>query len=183
VSPYRSAGKRAARASRAAEQRRADVMNESAADVPAHVLDYLATQRMLSLATASRDGRPHASTLLYASEGSDIYIWTRPETTTAKHLAENPEVSFTITDQSGDWRNASGLQASGRCETVQGGGDIAKLVGLFSEKFDDPVAEESTAGIVFFRISPTELRYIGGAAPGTQGRQDPVGAEFRQEDL
>ena len=153
------------------------------ADVPSHILDYLSAQRTLTLATASRDGKPHASTLLYANDGSDLYIWTRPETTTAKHLAENPEVSFTITDQSGDWRSASGVQASGRCEQVESGGDIAKLVGLFSEKFEDPVAEESTAGISFFKIAPTDLRYIGGAAPAEGGRQDPIGTEFRQEDV
>ena len=153
-------------------------------DVPAHVLDYLSGHRTLSLATASRDGTPHASTMLYANDGPNLFIWTRPETTTARHLSDNPKVSFTIDDAGGgDWRKSSGVQGSGECTVVEQAGEIANLVGLFASKFEDEVAEESTAGIAFYRISPTDLRYIGGASPGAEGREDPVGTEFDSEQV
>src|SRR5205823_12741764 len=145
-------------------------MNEPVTDVPAHTLDYRGGHQVLSLATASTDGVPHASTLLYASDGPSLYIWTRRQTTTAEHLEQNPRVSFTIDDLSGAWDQATGVQGSGRCEPVQEGGQVANLIGLFASKFDQPVAEESTTGVSFYCIKPTHLRFIGRAA---EGKQEP----------
>lgn len=158
-------------------------MPEPLAEVPAHVLDYLAAQQTLSLATASPEGEPHAATMLYASDGATIYIWTRDKTTTAVHLERNGRVSFTIDDRSPVWDQASGVQGSGSCEPVQDGGQIVELIGLFSEKFDQAVAEESTTGISFYRITPTHLRFIGGTKPRGEGKQEPIGADFREEKV
>ena len=66
--------------------------------VPQHVLDYLGEHRKLTLATASPTGVPHAATLLFVNSGPQLYFWTRPETTTAKQVAQNPVVSFTVDD-------------------------------------------------------------------------------------
>lgn len=158
-------------------------MAEPLADVPAHVLDYLASQQTLSLATASPDGAPHAATLLYASDGANLYIWTRNKSTTAVHLEQNPRVSFTIEGHAGEWNRKSGVQGSGSCTAVEDGGQIVELIGLFAEKFDQPVAEESTTGLHFYRIVPSQLRFIGGTASSGEAKQEPVGADFQQENV
>jgi nitroimidazol reductase NimA-like FMN-containing flavoprotein (pyridoxamine 5'-phosphate oxidase superfamily) len=62
------------------------VDNEKAViELPQHVLDYLAEQRTLTLATASSAGVPRATTLLYVNRGASFYLWVRPDTTTASH--------------------------------------------------------------------------------------------------
>ena len=155
-------------------------MSEPVTSVPARVLDYLAGHRTLSLATASRDGSPHASTMLYANDGSSLYIWTRRQTTTAKHLEENPRVSFTIDDVSGDWHQSSGVQGIGEAEAVEDGGAVVDLIGLFADKFAQSVGDDSAAGVSFYKITPSQLRYIGGSSDGSA---EPVGAEFSEEDL
>ena len=71
---------------------------------------------------------------------------------------------------------------SGTCEPVTDGGQIANLIGLFAEKFAQAVAEESTAGLSFYRIAPSHLRFIGGTE-SAEGKQEPIGAEFREEDV
>ena len=155
-------------------------MSEPVTQVPAHVLEYLAAHRTLSLATASADGSPHASTMLYANDGSNLFIWTRRQTTTAKHLEENPRVSFTIDDAGGDWHKSSGVQGTGQASVVEDGGEVVNLIGLFADKFAQSVGEESAAGISFYKITTTQLRYIGGSSDGAA---EPVGAEFSEEDL
>jgi nitroimidazol reductase NimA-like FMN-containing flavoprotein (pyridoxamine 5'-phosphate oxidase superfamily) len=155
-------------------------MSDPVTQVPAHVLDYLAAHRTLSLATASADGSPHASTMLYASDGSSVYIWARRQTTTAKHIEENPRVAFTIDDVSGDWHQGSGVQGTGSAAAVEDGGQVVNLIGLFADKFSQSVGEDSAAGITFYKITPTQLRFIGGSSDNAA---EPVGAQFSEEDL
>ena len=63
---------------------------------------------------------PHATTLIYVDDGSSLYVWTRPETTTAQHMGQNPVVSFAIDEYSTDCRRrrASRAPATARsCST------------------------------------------------------------------
>ena len=63
---------------------------QGAVDVPPHVVDYLREQNTLTLATASPGGVPRASTYLYVNDGPNLFFWTKPHTTTARHLEQNP---------------------------------------------------------------------------------------------
>ena len=69
---------------------------EAAVEMLPEVLDYLGEQRTLTLATASPSGVPHAGTFLYVHDGPELYFWTKAHTTTARHIEQNPLVSFTI---------------------------------------------------------------------------------------
>ena len=84
-----------------------------ASQVPEPVLDYLASQRTLTLATASLDGTPHASTFMYVNDGLSIYLWARPTSTTARQIQANPRVSFAIDEYVEDWNKAKGIQGDG----------------------------------------------------------------------
>jgi nitroimidazol reductase NimA-like FMN-containing flavoprotein (pyridoxamine 5'-phosphate oxidase superfamily) len=103
--------------------------------VPPHVLTYLTEQKTLTLATASTTGVPHAATLTYVSDGVTLYIWTRPEATTAKQIEQNPLVSFAIDEYAPDWRLTKGIQGSGEARVLLNPEEIRRVVGLFEQKF------------------------------------------------
>jgi uncharacterized protein YhbP (UPF0306 family) len=126
--------------------------------VPQHVLDYLAGERALTLATAG-DGGPHAATFLYVSDGIDMLIWLKPGSKTAENVAANPRVGFAIDEYAPDWRQTKGVQGSGRCEPVTGEG-IAAAAMRFGDRFPDLSPGGSTANIAFYRIVPDELQFI-----------------------
>jgi hypothetical protein len=42
--------------------------------VPEAVLEYLSSEKTVTLATASPDGAPHASTFMYVNDGVDLYF-------------------------------------------------------------------------------------------------------------
>src|SRR5688500_20326925 len=100
-------------------------------DVPPQVLSYLDGQRALTLATATRGGVPRATTLTYVNVGGSVYVWTRPETTTARQMEENPLVSFAIDEYAEDWRDAKGIQATGEARVVLNPSELGKVVTLF----------------------------------------------------
>ena len=146
--------------------------------VPQEVLDYLAGQKTLTLATSGDDG-PWAATLTYANDGSDIYIWTKPSSNTARHLDENPVAAFTIDEYSEDWRQTKGIQGRGSCAVVQGE-DIATAADLIGQKYPQ-LRPGSTSAVVFYKIEPASLELIDNSR-GTEEGGD-FGADYRRESV
>jgi len=150
-------------------------------EVPPHVLDYIGSQSTLTLATASPEGVPHASTYLYVNEGSNIFFWAKPSTVTARHIDANPTVSFAIDEYASDLRQTKGVQATGRASAI-GGEDVARVAALFGDKFPE-LSPGGTLSIAFFRIEPSELEFIDNARDGGDAAEGEFGAEFHREHV
>ena len=149
-----------------------------AAEVPQHVLDYIAGEKALTLATASGDGAPHAATYLYVNDGVDLVIWLKPSSRTAENVKANSRVGFAIDEYSPDWRQTKGIQGSGTCEPVTGEG-IAEAAMKFGEKFPDLTPGGSTANISFVRIRPDQLEFIDNT--GTEKSAEEFGFDYSSD--
>lgn len=157
-------------------------MTETSMDVPPEIIEYLSGQHTLTLATASPSGVPRASTFLYVNDGPNIYFWSRPSTITARHIEQNPTVSFAIDSYSGDLSQTRGVQGVGECSVLLSGEQIARVADLFGQKFPS-LSPGSTMSISFFRITPTEVQLIdnSSAAGGASTRGDSFGADFHRD--
>jgi len=134
-------------------------------DVPQHVLDFLAAQPTLTLATTLRTGVPRATTLTYVNEGVNVYVWMRPDTTTAQQIEENPIVAFAIDQYADDWRETRGLQGAGEARVVLNPEELSRVVAGLEQKYP-PLAGSLSSGVSIFRIAPTELQFIDNAEAG-----------------
>lgn len=134
-------------------------------DVSPHILAYLDEQPTLTLATASRGGVPRATTLTYVNDGVAIYVWTQPDTTTARQMQENPVVSLAIDQWTPDWREAKGIQAAGEARVVLNTSELEHVAELFAKKYVEFV-DVIGPGVSVFRISPTELQFIDNTESG-----------------
>ena len=149
-------------------------------DIPAHVLDYIAEKPTFTVATASPGGIPRAGTFLYVNEGGRLYFWTKPQTTIARHVDQNPVVAFTIDEYTEDLRQTRGVQGRGECSVVLGGEEIARAADLFGRKFPD-LSPGATMSISFFRVVPTDLQFIDNTATVADTQDGVFGAEFHTE--
>jgi uncharacterized protein YhbP (UPF0306 family) len=149
-------------------------------EVPPHVLDYLSSQSTLTLASSSPAGVPRASTFLYVNDGPNLYFWSKPYTTTARHVDQNPMVSFAIDQYAQDLRQTKGVQGSGECSVILSGEEIARVADLFGQKFPD-LSPGATMSISFFRIAPVELEFIDNTDEGADAAGGTFGAEFHRE--
>jgi uncharacterized protein YhbP (UPF0306 family) len=151
-------------------------------DVPSEVLDYVQEHKTLTLATASPNGVPRASTFLYVNDGPTLYFWTRPTTITARQIEQNPVVSFTIDDYAEDLSKTRGVQGSGECSVLLSGEQIARVADLFGQKFP-ALSPGSTMSISFFRLTLTELQFIDNTTATTGGgtSEGTFGADFHRE--
>ncbi len=139
-------------------------------DVPQHVLAYLDAQPTLTLATATRAGVPRAATLTYVNDGLRIYVWTRPDTTTARQMQENPVVFFAIDEYTEDWRETKGIQAAADAQVVLNPSELSRVIELFEQKYPG-LAGALASGVSLFRLTPTQLDFIdnSGASPAPVG--------------
>jgi uncharacterized protein YhbP (UPF0306 family) len=148
------------------------------AQVPQEVVDYMASQKTLTLATQGLDG-PWAATLTYVNDGPEIYIWTKPHTNTARHIDQNPAAAFAIDEYAEDWRQTKGIQGRGKCSPVTGEG-MARAADLFGQKYPQ-LRPGSTSAVVFFRIEPEVLEFIDNSRGVEEA--DEFGADFRRESI
>jgi len=152
-------------------------------DIPQRVLDYLSSSKTVTLATASPDAVPHASTFMYVNDGLSLYIWARGGSATARHVRRNPHVSFAIDEYVEDWNKAKGIQGNGECEPVSAGDEMGQVIGLFAEKFPSPSSGASTANISFFKIKPTKLQFIDNTGTNFNVANAEFGPEFNREEV
>jgi uncharacterized protein YhbP (UPF0306 family) len=155
-------------------------MSTTEQELPAPVLEYVREHNTLTLATASPSGIPRATTLLYVNQGPSLYFWTRSTTVTARHISQNPLVSFTIDEYSGDLDQTRGVQGTGECSVILSGEEIARVADLFGQKFP-ALAPGATMSISFFRITPTELSFIDNQRAGAASAEGVFGADFHRE--
>lgn len=141
-------------------------------------LDYMGSKKTLTMATCGSDG-PWAATLTYVNDDADVFVWTRPGSSTARHVDENPTVAFAIDEYTEDWRDTKGIQARGQCSVVEGE-DIARVADLFGQKFPE-LRPGGTSAVVFYRISPSSLEYIDNSRGVEEGGD--FGAEYRRESV
>ena len=150
--------------------------------VPQHVLDYLGEHMKLTLATASTTGVPHAATYMFVNVGPILYFWARPESATAKQIAQNPVVSFTVDDYVEDWTKMKGVQGTGECRVLLDSEEIISVVRAFAEKYPEAQASGSTTNISFFRVAPTQLQFIDNTSGG-RAETDEFGLDFKREQV
>lgn len=162
-------------------------MNDGPAqlDLPPNLAEYLRQHQTMTLATASPTGIPRASTFLYVNEGPTLYFWSRATTITARHIEQNPVVSFTIDEYTEDLSQTRGVQGTGECSVLLSGEQIARVADLFGQKFPS-LSPGSTTTISFFRISPTDLQFIdntasGGSRPQSSRSEEGFGADFHRD--
>jgi uncharacterized protein YhbP (UPF0306 family) len=150
---------------------------------PQPVLDYLRDENTITLATASPDGNPHASTFMYANDGLVIYFWARPKSATAEHLEVNRRVAFSIDEYVPDWNKAKGIQGQGECTRIDGGDELSRAIALLGDKFPSPRSSASTVNIAFFKIVPSEIQYIDNAGSDIHLSGDDFGVDFHREKV
>ena len=135
------------------------------AGLSADVADYLAGQRVLTLATASEWGSPHAAMFCYVNDQLTFYVWTKPDNVTTGNIEINPAASLTIGEYPSGGGSAKGVQVSGNAAMVLDPAEIRQVHRLFAKKFPGMLPDQ-LHNIVFLRIRPSELAIVSNESEG-----------------
>jgi uncharacterized protein YhbP (UPF0306 family) len=151
-------------------------------NIPPAIGRFLDKQGVMTVAAATPDGHPRASSFLFVHDGPCLYFWARPETLTARLVEQNPAVAFAIDDFDGNLGNVQGLQGIGTCKVITDGRRIAEVAALFGAKFPE-LAPGATMSISFFEIDCESLDLIDNTRSGSAPAAGTFGASFNRVNL
>ena len=130
------------------------------------------------LATASPEGRPHAVGVLYAAQGTTLYVHTFRDTRKARNVAANPRVAVCVPVRRLPVGPAMAVQFQGRAEIVEHDDpEIARLIegGALKKILVDGALDDPRG--CFLRIVPDgRVSTYGIGMPIRQVLRDPLSA-------
>lgn len=122
------------------------------------VFAYLDRHDLLTLATATKDGVPHAAPMFYVTDGKAIYFSAADESRTGRNLKQNTaSVAITVADSTRDASTATGVQIIGQSSELAGD-DEQRIGRLFVEKY--PSLGDGAFHTHYWRLDPTEIDFI-----------------------
>ncbi len=130
---------------------------------PERVRNFLAKNRLLSLASVGKHG-PWASTVFFAFDTDfHLYFYSDPRTQHAQNIADDPRVAITINQYWGEPGEIQGMQCAGEAAQLVGEEEQRQY-----EKYQQRYAwvDEYRDDHVVFRIVPTEIWMIDSESTG-----------------
>ena len=94
--------------------------------------EFLKSRELCRIATASPDGIPQVTPVIYALDGERIIIATDYGTKKLKNLRVNPRVSIVIDE----YRPNRGVIVQGKCEIEEKGEEYLRLLKILFSKFE-----------------------------------------------
>jgi len=101
--------------------------------LPPAVVEYLAQERVMTLATQGPAG-PWAAAVFYAELGQDLFFLSMPSSRHCANLALDARCAATIQGEAADWRSIRGIQLEGRVAELQGD-ERAAAQSCYGDKF------------------------------------------------
>ena len=142
--------------------------------------EFLASQELLVICTASKEGVPHAAPSFYALDGQDIIFTTSDKSRTGTNLLSNPVAAVAAgdaPDPGQTWDDAKGIQIIASVTVLSGDDATAaadKLKASYSHLGDTILQSH------FFRLTPTSVDYIRNAPDGDE-EFEPLGVDWTRE--
>ena len=116
-------------------------------------LAFLRSNEVCRLATASREGKPHVTPVIYAMDGDCIVIATDYGTKKLENVKENPNVSL-VADH---YQPNKAVMIEGTCRVYERGPEYLRLLKLLFARFEtyrkNPWGEGESP---ILRITPTK---------------------------
>ena len=114
---------------------------------------FLKSNEICRLATASKDGRPQVTPVMYALDGTGFVIAVDYGTKKFKNVRENPNVALVVDRL----RPTRAVTVEGTCKVHESGAEYLRLLDLLMTKFEfyrkNPWGEGESP---IFRVTPNK---------------------------
>lgn len=125
--------------------------------MPQSATDYLQDHQLLTLATASTGGEPHAAPCFYVNDGLTVYFSVAPNSVSAANLKANARAAAGVADVPSDWGKARGIQIAGSVDELEGS-DEERVGKLFQERYT--FLGDAALHSHYYRLNPDDVHYI-----------------------
>jgi len=131
----------------------------SSEELRKEITAYLAAHRLARIAVSDGDN-PIAHSVYYINIGLRMYFESDQNSQKISILRSNPRISYTIDEDTPDWRQIRGIQGQGKAN-ILGERSTGKLTELYARKF--PILDE-IGGLpkhhIFVEVVPDRLYFL-----------------------
>jgi uncharacterized protein YhbP (UPF0306 family) len=130
-----------------------------------HILAFLSKNRLMSLATSSKN-KPWAATVFFAyDKNCNILFYSREDTKHCRDIAKNPNVALTFNQWNGKPNSIKGLQIAGRASKIPKGRlNLPRwkvkpsFYSIYRNRY--PWADKFKSDHTLYIVHPKEIHYI-----------------------
>ena len=129
----------------------------------AQILDLIASQTTLTLATLREDGWPQATRVAYVNSGLTLYVATGSDAQKVRNIHRSEKVSLTIDSGYADWSALQGLSMAATARVIDSASERQQAARLLKRKFPTLVEfsdPERERGWAFLQIEPKVISLI-----------------------
>ena len=116
--------------------------------------EYLSKRKYLTLGTSSKNGMPLTHPMAYVNIGTNIYFLTNKESRKIKNIIENPNVAYSVYDQTDHFDEIRLLQMEGKAEEVKDEKESKTVIEMLKVKFPYSHFIPVETDTIIIKISP-----------------------------
>ncbi len=126
-------------------------------DFTDEMVELLTTERLIRIATASRDAEPHAVVVWFIFKDNVIFFATNNDSKKFRNLKENPRIAVVADDNV--WNPTKAIHIRGRIEILfPGSAEYVEIFDLLCERYPPERGYESPKSRII-KIIPERLNY------------------------
>jgi len=132
-------------------------------DLRVLVVELLAANEVLTLATLREDGWPQANALAYVNEGLTLYAATGADAAKVRNIRRDPRVSLTVDAGKTDWSGLRGVSMAAHAQVLDSRSESQRVARLLKKRFPtlaDFSDLERDLGWAFLRLVPRVISVI-----------------------
>ena len=129
-------------------------------DIEDQVITYLSKRKFLTLATSSSNGKPFTHPLAYVNIGATTYFSTSDVSRKIKNIQENPNVAYSIYDNTEHLDEVRSVQMEGEANILTDKKESEEILELLHNKFPFMKEMQLDSDTVIVKITPKTCFFI-----------------------
>ena len=129
-------------------------------DVKDQIVEYLSRKKFITLATSTQNGEPSTHALAYVHIGPTIYVATSKQTRKAKNIKGNPNVAYSIHDETEYLDKIRSIQMEGIATILSDNKESEEAIKMIKHKFSTMADMTSDPDNIVIKITPKICYFV-----------------------
>ena len=129
-------------------------------EIKDQIINYLSKRKFLTLATSSKNGEPLTHPIAYVNIEDTIYFSTGKQTRKFKNIKNNPNVAFSVYDNTEYLDEVRSVQMEGKAILVNNKKESKQINDMLEKKFPNMANLTKDEDSIIIKISPKSCYFI-----------------------
>lgn len=129
-------------------------------EIKEQIVEYLSRKKFITLATSTQKGEPLTHAIAYVNKGPTLYVSTSIQTRKVKNIQENPNVAYSIHDETEYLDEIRSIQMEGKATILSNNEESEKAIKMLKQKFSSMANMPSDPDNIIIKITPKVCYFL-----------------------